>query len=494
MVRLSLLALSLCALPARLASGEVYWSAPALIQADGGRYSSLEAAPDGTLHLAFLDHVNGDLRYGVRSPGGQWTFETVDTEGDTGWFASLEMDSAGVPHVAYCEFWNYKLKYAVRQGPDDWAIETVDSAPGRGWYSSLALDSAGNPHIAYSGNQEWDLRQAWYAPGAGWQFETIDSAGGVGLYCLLALDSADLCRICYFDKDNKRLKFAWQQPGGGWSFDVVDDPGDAGIDTTIDLDDAGHPHVAYWDRGSDALKYAWHDGADWHVETVEAGTDCGYEACIVWEDGPHISYKGTLGARYAEKVAGVWAFSQVSLPGERCGDTALAIEAGRPRMTWLNLDDGGLYYAEDSVIPGSQTGDFNMDGEVNVLDVDALFGAIREGGTDLWYDLTADGMVDGGDTDELIRQILATEYGDGNLDGSVDGLDYNNWSLHYQASGVGWGEGDFNGDTVPDGLDYNVWSMYYQPGEAAGAPVPEPAALALFAAGACPLLRRRRQA
>ena len=88
-------------------------------------------------------------------------------------------------------------------------------------------------------------------------------------------------------------------------------------------------------------------------------------------------------------------------------------------------------------------------------------------------------------------QVTVAYFGDATLDGCVDGLDYNAWSLHYQAP-AGWCEGDFNGDGTADGLDYNVWSLNYQVG-CAGAAVPEPATLALLTLGAClPLLRRRR--
>ena len=44
------------------AFGAVQWSAPVLLEADTGRYSSLEAGPGGTLHLAFYDYLNGNLR------------------------------------------------------------------------------------------------------------------------------------------------------------------------------------------------------------------------------------------------------------------------------------------------------------------------------------------------------------------------------------------------------------------------------------------------
>jgi hypothetical protein len=83
--------------------------------------------------------------------------------------------------------------------------------------------------------------------------------------------------------------------------------------------------------------------------------------------------------------------------------------------------------------------------------------------------------------------------GDANLDGCVDGLDYNLWSLHYRTTG-GWTEGNFNADVFVDGLDYDVWSLNYLSGygaEAAG--VPEAGALVLLGVGAMAFIRQRRR-
>ena len=62
--------------------------------------------------------------------------------------------------------------------------------------------------------------------------------------------------------------------------------------------------------------------------------------------------------------------------------------------------------------------------------------------------------------------------GDANGDDVVDGLDYNQWSLHYLDQAVpawsegGWAYGNFNEDDIVDGLDYNAWSMKYGYGQA----------------------------
>jgi len=61
----------------------------------------------------------------------------------------------------------------------------------------------------------------------------------------------------------------------------------------------------------------------------------------------------------------------------------------------------------------------------------------------------------------LVRDGLHTVFGDANVDGTADGLDYVVWSNNYHQSG-GWGDGDFTGDGIVDGLDHVVWSNNYK--------------------------------
>jgi MYXO-CTERM domain-containing protein len=53
--------------------------------------------------------------------------------------------------------------------------------------------------------------------------------------------------------------------------------------------------------------------------------------------------------------------------------------------------------------------------------------------------------------------------------------------------------GNFNDDTTVDGLDYNAWSLNYLAGCSSGAEVPEPAVLSLLAVASLALIRRKRR-
>ena len=109
--------------------------------------------------------------------------------------------------------------------------------------------------------------------------------------------------------------------------------------------------------------------------------------------------------------------------------------------------------------PAPYTGDFNNDGLVNATDIDSL--RAHYGSADLWYDVSGDGIVGRADTDTLVRTLLGTQYGDANLDRSINGGDLSLMAGAWMKTGQGWGTCDFNGDGSVDGGDLAILGGYW---------------------------------
>ena len=111
--------------------------------------------------------------------------------------------------------------------------------------------------------------------------------------------------------------------------------------------------------------------------------------------------------------------------------------------------------------------DFNDDGACDGTDIDQLQDNIVNGPVNtVVYDLDGDGQVTGSDRDEWLlvagNENLAsgTAYlpADANLDGSVDGSDFNRWNANKFTASSNWTDGDFNLDGVIDASDFNIWN------------------------------------
>jgi autotransporter-associated beta strand protein len=106
----------------------------------------------------------------------------------------------------------------------------------------------------------------------------------------------------------------------------------------------------------------------------------------------------------------------------------------------------------------------------------------------------------GQDVDSTAVLVRYTLYGDANLDGTVDTVDFNLLASSFSATGKDWFNGDFNYDGSVDTVDFNLLAanfgqMLSAPSPAIGSLVPEPASLlsiGLIAAGSVVRRRRRR--
>ncbi|HEY6563551.1 MAG TPA: CRTAC1 family protein, partial [Pirellulaceae bacterium] len=116
--------------------------------------------------------------------------------------------------------------------------------------------------------------------------------------------------------------------------------------------------------------------------------------------------------------------------------------------------------------------DLDLNGLCNITDLNQLLGqgpvatglTVTPGVNDR-LDLTGDGLINLNDRDAwlagaAIENGFASPYklGDANLDGLVDGSDFNLWNSRKFTTTLAWHDGNFNGDTVVDGTDFNSWN------------------------------------
>ena len=111
--------------------------------------------------------------------------------------------------------------------------------------------------------------------------------------------------------------------------------------------------------------------------------------------------------------------------------------------------------------------DFDRDGIVDAVDIDALVMEVVSGTNDALYDLTGNGVVDGDDLQQWLVVAGSINLpsqgaylvGDANLDGLVDGQDFLIWNTNKFSSTGTWTLGDFTADGLTDGQDFLLWNL-----------------------------------
>ncbi|QDU70369.1 golvesin C-terminal-like domain-containing protein [Mucisphaera calidilacus] len=128
---------------------------------------------------------------------------------------------------------------------------------------------------------------------------------------------------------------------------------------------------------------------------------------------------------------------------------------------------GGMMNYLFSVVAGSADGDTMIDAN----DIDAVLRATQGNGATAFTDLDGSGTTDADDANLLVIDILGTQFGDANLDQSVDLLDLSALASSFDATDGDWASGDFNGDGNVDLLDLSLLASNF----GYTAPVPAPA-------------------
>ena len=130
-------------------------------------------------------------------------------------------------------------------------------------------------------------------------------------------------------------------------------------------------------------------------------------------------------------------------------------------------------------------GDFNDDGVLNALDIDALTTEVIAGTNDVSYDVNDDQRVDQLDRGVWVSDLKNTYVGDANLDGVFDSTDFVSVfvaGLYETGQAAGWSEGDWDGDQRFDSGDFVAAFVDggYELGPKGAMAVPEPSSFWLL--------------
>jgi hypothetical protein len=120
---------------------------------------------------------------------------------------------------------------------------------------------------------------------------------------------------------------------------------------------------------------------------------------------------------------------------------------------------------------------------------------------------TGGSPLDGVNTTSSDVLVMYIYYGDANLDGTVNGADYQQIDMGFGLHLTGWSNGDFNYDGVIDGSDFSLIDNTFNQINATGATplaiianssatvsaVPEPTVLSSLGIGVISLFARRRR-
>ncbi len=211
---------------------------------DVGQYTSIAAAADGSLHVAYRDVDGRALKYAHGAPRDNgthdWTTVILDAD-DAGRWASLSLDSNGVPAIAY------------RVG---------SLAEGEGFVSQVRVKVANGAAPTAAG--DWGepfVVQSRALPAQ--NPETGNYPEGTGLFNSLTHGPDDRLQLAWYDRTEGRLWWStlvdagWAEPEmmAGWGHPDPDRDGDMGANVDLFVDGEGNPHLCYQDGMTDSLRY-----------------------------------------------------------------------------------------------------------------------------------------------------------------------------------------------------------------------------------------------
>ncbi len=232
-------------------------------------------------------------------------------------------------------------------------------------------------------------------------------------------------------------------------------------------------------NGWERLQNVYMPSRQWVRFTVYTDYRAGYDVQYVWMDGVPVfrANGGNIDQTTDYLLRAHWGlYASGNVPSGTMYNDSIQIWTLTEPWTEFAYEPPSPY--EDNPRPA---GDIDLDGDVDIHDMDLWIDGVDAGATGTPWDVNGDGTVDRADAD-AIAAILGLLPGDADRNGRVDDADLNLLLSRWGQAGD-WGDGDFTPPGTVDDRDLSVLLSHWGDGNTAPQ-VPEPTTAVLLALGA----------
>lgn len=348
-----------------------------------------------------------------------------------------------VYRLAGCSGGGYGALPAGFVSADIGSPDTAGSADYKADTDTFRVEGAGNIsgtsdafHFAYEMKSgDFDLRRRIAS------FDGVNNDAKAGVMIRDHTGAGAPYAMMYFTPEGKTF---WQSRGvenGGVGFLIL---GSSGV------------NLPYWVRlvrtGSLIQGYDSPDGTNWTIRyqvNFSTMSDPVYAGMAAASNAPGQTAKAVFGEESTESGTLVASGNDAALGAEDITQAALdtstegewgsrfTISSNSSGVENGSVEESVCYRVVDYT-------DFDADGDFDINDVNLMLTAL--GGTNALFDLDSSGSVNRADMDILVHDILATGYGDTDLDRVVDQNELQGLLSNWLGVAAGWQQGDMDGD------------------------------------------------
>ena len=387
-----------------------------------------------------------------------------------------DFDGDGDIDVASASYFDNKIAwYENLDGGGSFGPQRLVGRAGRAPEDLFAADLDGDDDIDLLTTSRYDNTISWY--------ENVDALGTFGKARLIS-DSQlgpSIVRAADIDGDGDLdvmangydgFTFAWYENldgAGDFSGELlIASLSDGSVPTSIlasDLDSDGDLDVVTTEGGDDRV--VWYENLDGRGDFGEARLISDDLDGAFFLDVADFDDDGDIDVLVGAILADVVGWYENVDSGRLFGDLQIIDDSltgatsvlaadlnadGRPDvLATSSVLDKVSWYSNRDGEGGFPRGDFNQDRVVDESDINLLCAEIIADSLDDSFDLTGEGVINRSDMNELITNILNTEFGDSNLDGLFNSADFIQVFQRgkYEdelEDNAEWGDGDWNCD------------------------------------------------